>query len=216
MFIMQLLVIIIFSLFLKNLLKTYYKTRKKYNQMWKRDYVTIILEAISYTLKDIYIIINEVVKRIYWKYKFKGVEYNKGEIVDKIRLMTPREFEVFCANILNENKNYKKAQATDATCDGGKDVIATDRKYNTIYVECKHYKEHNNVGRPEVQKLIGACIGDKVNNAIFITTSDYSNEAREYAKRITWLELWTMEDILMAINKIEKKRIAYALNCIER
>lgn len=98
---------------------------------------------------------------------FKDVEYNYDEIIDKINKMSPRYFELFCATLLDENKNYMHAKATEVSCDGGMDVIATDCHFNKIYIECKHYVKDNHVGRPEVQKLIGACVADNVKESNF-------------------------------------------------
>jgi restriction system protein len=38
-------------------------------------------------------------------------------------------------------------------------------------------------GRPEIQKFVGALAGQGAKKGVFITTSRYSNEAREYQPR---------------------------------
>ncbi len=40
------------------------------------------------------------------------------------------------------------------------------------------------VGRPEIQKFVGALQGQRARKGVFITTSTYSSEAIEYATRI--------------------------------
>ncbi len=40
------------------------------------------------------------------------------------------------------------------------------------------------VGRPEIQKFVGALHGQRARKGIFITTSDFSNNAREYVSNI--------------------------------
>lgn len=42
----------------------------------------------------------------------------------------------------------------------------------------------SNVSRPEVQKFAGALQGKKAKKGVFITTSDFTKEAREYASYI--------------------------------
>lgn len=155
------------------------------------------------------------IKYLYYHLRWKDSEYGYFDIVRKVRNMNPREFEVFCANLLGKMNEYTSAKATEPTCDGGKDVIAIDNRNDKVYVECKHYREGNTVGRPMIQKLIGACAGEGVHKAIFITTSSYSNEAIEYAKKINWLEMWTMKDIVKAVDRIDKKKVGYVLNCVE-
>jgi len=213
---------LIMLIFLCNCLKNYIKIRRRYRRLWSIDYFYIILNSIWVTGKGVgketlgfSKIIYRYLKKIYRYFIFRNIKYNYDEIIDKIIKMSPRNFELFCANLLNENKNYRYAEATEVSCDGGKDVIAKDYYNNKIYIECKHYREDNHVGRPEVQKLIGACVADDVKKAIFITTSSYSPEAVEYAKQVGWVELWTMKEILKVISEINKTRIPYMLDCLE-
>lgn len=40
------------------------------------------------------------------------------------------------------------------------------------------------MGRPEIQKFAGALQGQRARKGIFITTSDFSRDAKDYASRI--------------------------------
>ena len=40
------------------------------------------------------------------------------------------------------------------------------------------------VGRPEVQKFVGALQGQRARKGVFITTSSFSKDAREYALKV--------------------------------
>ena len=51
-----------------------------------------------------------------------------------------------------------------------------------IYIQAKRWS--GNVSRPEVQKFVGAVHGQNANRGVFITTSSFTNEAREYANNI--------------------------------
>lgn len=51
-----------------------------------------------------------------------------------------------------------------------------------IYIQAKKWEA--TVGRPEIQKFAGALQGVRAKKGIFITTSDFSKEAEEYASRI--------------------------------
>ncbi|MCD3196083.1 restriction endonuclease [Clostridium botulinum C] len=126
--------------------------------------------------------------------------------------MNPREFEIFIANLFTQ-LGYK-AEATVATCDGGKDVIATNRE-EKIYIECKHWNINNSIGREILQKLVGSAVGDNATKAIVVTTSRYNKNAYEYAEKVPWLELWTIKDIIKTLNKIEDTKKGYILNCLE-
>lgn len=137
---------------------------------------------------------------------------NKNEIQEKIlptpkftsqdiRNMNPRDFEVFIANIFSDN-GYS-ANVTPYTGDGGKDIIVK-KNGKTCYVECKHWESA--VGRPELQKLVGAAVGSNVSDLIFISTGGFNVNAINYANSVNsngnvHLYLWTMEDILKIANK---------------
>ncbi len=51
-----------------------------------------------------------------------------------------------------------------------------------IYLQAKRWE--NPVGRPEIQKFAGALQGQRAKKGIFITTSSFTAEAREFAARI--------------------------------
>jgi restriction system protein len=50
-----------------------------------------------------------------------------------------------------------------------------------IYIQAKRYKD-TVIGRPTIQQFAGSLLGKKANKGVFITTSDFSSEAKEYAK----------------------------------
>jgi len=51
-----------------------------------------------------------------------------------------------------------------------------------IYLQAKRYE--GTVGRPDIQKFAGALQGQRAKKGIFITTSSYSKEAKEFASKI--------------------------------
>lgn len=55
---------------------------------------------------------------------------------------------------------------------------------DVIYIQAKRYKLENRVGRPDIQGFVGALQGKRARKGIFITTSDFSREAKEYARNI--------------------------------
>lgn len=52
-----------------------------------------------------------------------------------------------------------------------------------MYIQAKRWDD-TTVGRPEIQKFVGALQGQHARKGIFITTSTFSQSAREYASRI--------------------------------
>lgn len=91
--------------------------------------------------------------------------------------MTPREFEVFSADLLGK-MGYVDIELTQYTNDRGVDIIAykDDVRYA---VQCKRYKEP--VGSPDMQKFIGAMMHAKADKGLFITTSRFTREAERMA-----------------------------------
>lgn len=75
-------------------------------------------------------------------------------------------------------------QATCKTADEGIDgMVKQDRLgLETIYLQAKRWE--NVVGRPEIQKFVGALHGQRAKKGIFITTSRFSSEAQDYARQI--------------------------------
>ena len=66
-------------------------------------------------------------------------------------------------------------------------VIQEDRLgLGQIYLQAKRWK--GNVGRPEIQAFVGAMHG-RAQKGVFITTSDYTREAREYAESLQGIRI---------------------------
>jgi restriction system protein len=65
--------------------------------------------------------------------------------------------------------------------DGGIDGIIKEDKLglDLLYIQAKRW-ENTTVGRPEIQKFVGALYGRKARKGIFITTATFSKDAREY------------------------------------
>ena len=62
-------------------------------------------------------------------------------------------------------------------------IIKEDRLgLDVIYIQAKRWE--GTVGRPDIQKFAGALEGQRARKGIFITTSDFSKDALEYASRI--------------------------------
>jgi len=63
-------------------------------------------------------------------------------------------------------------------------IIKEDRLgLDIIYIQAKRWADNNAVGRPEIQKFVGALAGQGAKKGIFITTSYFTQEALEYAPR---------------------------------
>ena len=76
------------------------------------------------------------------------------------------------------------AHVTKPTNDGGIDGIINQNPLgtSTVYIQAKRYTEDNKVGRSAIQSFYGALAAVHADRGVFITTSDYSKGAVEFAK----------------------------------
>lgn len=123
----------------------------------------------------------------------------KDDIVDVIKYYEdrPTDFEKLCAMVF-EAAGYT-ARVTPPTNDGGFDILLINGEGRGI-AECKCYDLQNIVGRPAVQKLVGANVIAKADKMFFITTSDFSIAASVYAKE-TGVELINGKELLSMLEK---------------
>jgi restriction system protein len=76
-------------------------------------------------------------------------------------------------------------KAIGKTGDEGIDGTIKEDKLglDIIYIQAKKWKPGNVVGRPELQKFVGALAGQGAKKGIFITTSKFTKEALEYTPK---------------------------------
>jgi hypothetical protein len=105
------------------------------------------------------------------------VQLHKLNCYEKLFALEAFEFEREIAK-LHEKLGYEVEQ-TKATGDGGKDAIMWKNKTKYL-LECKKYRTGNQVGRRDIQIFHSAILTDNAEGGFFVTTSDFSKEAREY------------------------------------
>lgn len=111
-----------------------------------------------------------------------------AEILQTIKNASPRFFENLVVDVLIKmgygGSRKEAGQAIGKVGDEGIDgIIKEDRLgLDTIYLQAKRWE--NAVHRPEIQKFAGALQGHQAKKGVFITTSDFSSGAREFAAKI--------------------------------
>ncbi len=120
---------------------------------------------------------------------FEALRESLGrEILAKLKSASPAFFERLVVELLVRmgygGTRKDAGQAIGKSGDEGIDgIIKEDRLgLDTIYIQAKKWEQ--TVSRPEIQKFAGALQGVRARKGIFITTSDFSKEAVEYASRI--------------------------------
>lgn len=107
-----------------------------------------------------------------------------SEILEKVKSCSPAFFERLVVELLVRmgygGTLQDAGRAIGRSGDGGIDgIIKEDRLgLDVIYLQAKRWE--GNVSRPEVQKFAGALQGQRARKGVFITTSDFTKEAREY------------------------------------
>lgn len=111
-----------------------------------------------------------------------------SEILEQIKSCSPKFFERLVVELLVKmgygGTLEDAGQAIGKSGDGGIDgIIKEDRLgLDVIYLQAKRWE--GSVSRPEIQKFAGALLGNQARKGVFITTSGFTKEAREYVKTI--------------------------------
>ncbi len=110
------------------------------------------------------------------------------ELLNLVKQSSPVFFERLVVELL-VNMGYggshqEAARAVGRAGDEGIDgIIDEDRLgLDTIYIQAKKWDAV--VGRPEIQKFVGALAGKRAKRGIFITTATFSADAENYVKSI--------------------------------
>ncbi|MBV9230098.1 MAG: restriction endonuclease [Chloroflexi bacterium] len=115
------------------------------------------------------------------------------ELLERIKNSPPKFFENLVVDLLiamGYGGSRKDAgQAIGQVGDGGIDGIIKEDKLglDAIYLQAKRWE--GTVSRPVVQGFAGALIGRKARKGILITTSNYSQQAIDYANGIENLKI---------------------------
>jgi restriction system protein len=108
------------------------------------------------------------------------------EILERIMQKPPEFFEKLIIDLLQAmgygGSLEDAGNVTKRTSDEGIDGIIKEDKLglDVIYIQAKRWSPDRLVGRPEIQKFVGALAGQGAKKGIFVTTSDFTKEAKEY------------------------------------
>lgn len=107
-----------------------------------------------------------------------------ADLLQKVMDQTPKFFEQLVVDLLVKmgygGSFADSAKVTQLSNDEGIDGIIYEDKLglDKIYIQAKRWS--NQVGRPVIQQFAGALVGQNATKGVFITTSTYSKEARQY------------------------------------
>ncbi len=114
----------------------------------------------------------------------------RDELLSLIRAMDPIAFERLVLRLL-EAMGYGAGSlgsrmTTKATGDGGIDGIIHEDALglDAVYIQAKRYAPDSKVGRPALQQFVGSLTGEGATKGVFVTTSSFSAEARDFLTRV--------------------------------
>jgi len=111
-----------------------------------------------------------------------------SELIQQVKNCSPSFFEKLVIDLLISmgygGTRRDAGEAIGRSGDEGIDgIIKEDRLgLDIVYLQAKRWE--NPVSRPEIQKFAGALQGQKAKKGIFITTSAFTKDAKEYAEKI--------------------------------
>lgn len=107
------------------------------------------------------------------------------ELLESVKQCAPAFFEKLVVQLLL-NMGYggsrqEAGKSVGRSGDGGIDGIINEDRLglDAIYLQAKRWE--GVVGRPEIMKFVGALAGQRATKGVFITTSWYTQEAKDYA-----------------------------------
>lgn len=110
------------------------------------------------------------------------------ELLDRINDGTPRFFEQLVVDLLVAmgygGSRLDAGQAVGQSGDDGVDgIIKEDRLgLDFVYIQAKRWDQ--SIGRPLVQAFAGSLEGQRARKGVFITTSTFTRDAKDYVTRI--------------------------------
>ena len=113
-----------------------------------------------------------------------------ADLLQKTLDQTPQFFEHLVVDLLIKmgygGSFANSAHVTQYVHDDGIDGIIYEDKLglDKIYIQAKRYKLDNTIGKPQIQQFSGALDEQKATKGVFITTSTYSKEARQYVEKL--------------------------------
>ena len=128
------------------------------------------------------------------------------ELLERIKKCPPEFFERLVVDLLvamgyggsRSDAGRAIGRARDEGVDG---VISEDKLgLDVIYVQAKRWQ--NPVGRPLVQAFAGSLEGQRARKGVMITTSEFTDDAKEYVKRIE-KRIILMDGLALAKNMIQ-------------
>lgn len=114
--------------------------------------------------------------------------YLAKEILEKVKNSTPSFFEWLVVDVLvgmgYGGSREEAGRAIGGPGDGGIDGIINEDRLglDVIYIQAKRWE--GPVGSSQIRNFVGALAGQRAGKGVFITTSTFTQDAREFVKTV--------------------------------
>lgn len=111
------------------------------------------------------------------------------ELLEELGRVSPQRFEQVVIELLVAmgygGSRADAAQALGGPGDGGIDGLIKEDPLglDVVYIQAKRWAS-GSVGRPEVMQFAGALAAKRANKGVFLTTADFTKEARQFVEQI--------------------------------
>ena len=118
-----------------------------------------------------------------------------SQLMDEVMKLSPTEFEKLVVRLLLRmgygNGIDEAGMVTQQSNDGGIDGIIKEDQlgFSNIYIQAKQWATDLTVGKPEIQKFVGALQGQQAQKGLFITTAKFSSGALQYADNLLGIKV---------------------------
>ncbi len=142
---------------------------------------TVVADSVPSTQMALDLTPDEIIESAYQK----SVAALADEVLERVKGCSPLYFERLVVQLLIKmgygGSREEAGRAVGRSGDGGIDGIINEDRLglDAIYLQAKRWD--GVVGRPEIMRFVGALAGQRATKGVFITTSRFTQEARDYA-----------------------------------
>ncbi|MFT5867498.1 MAG: restriction system protein [Gammaproteobacteria bacterium] len=114
----------------------------------------------------------------------------RDDLLQELIQVSPARFEQLILDVVSAmgfgGGKLSNKVLTPLSGDGGIDGVIQEDELglDAVYIQAKRYAPENKVGRPDIQKFVGSLTGESATKGVFVTTSDFSKEAREFIQKV--------------------------------
>ena len=126
-----------------------------------------------------------------------------SQLMEEVNKLSPSGFERLVVKLLLSmgygNGINDAGKVTRLSNDEGIDGIIKEDQlgFSNIYIQAKQWHPEQTIGRPELQKFVGALQGQQAQKGLFITTAKFSSGAVQYTENLSGIKVVLIDGITL-------------------